>query len=41
MIFLTLRHQGRLASRDNAAHDRCLPIITAAETKSRNEMLIE
>ena len=39
--FLTLRHQGRLASHDNAAHDRRLPIITAAEAKSRNEMLME
>jgi len=30
-----------LASHDNAAHDRRLPIITAAEAKSRNEMLME
>ncbi len=31
----------RLASHDNAAHDRGLPIITAARANSRNEMLIE
>jgi len=32
------KNQGRLASLDNAAHDRRLPIITAAEA---NEMLME
>jgi len=32
------KKQGRLASHDNAAHDRHLPIITAAEA---NEMLKE
>ena len=35
------KNQGRLASHDNAAHDRGLPVITAAKAKSRNEILIE
>jgi len=35
------KNQGRLASHDNAAHDRRLSIITPAEAKSRNEMLME
>ena len=39
--FLTLaEHQGRLVSHDNAAHDRCLPIITAGRRKAGMKCLL-